>query len=147
MCTVFLLVVVRCVVYTTKNIVEHKFLGAYKEDVQICFSGRIIGEGFFINGASNLFHRSKKLYNTLLWNFRQWSDISMSGIRLSFSVLILCLLLVMTSLHRAVSQSINGKQDGSYFYSVLFFIIILKQGKCNKKQCVLYIGDERIKND
>ena len=105
-----------------------------------------VGEGFFINGASNLFHRSKKLYNTLLWNFRQWSDISMSGIRLSFSVLILCLLLVMTSLHRAVSHSINGKQDGSYFYSVLFFYYYIKTRKMqHKTMCFVHRGMKGLK--
>ena len=45
----------------------------------------------------------------------------MSELRLSLFVLILRLLLVVTSLHRAVSHSSNGEREGGFILFTLYF--------------------------
>ena len=62
-----------------------------------------------------------------------------------FFVLILHLLLVVTSLHIAVSHSSNGEQEGGFILFTLYFLS--KQGKCNnKKMHYLYIRGQKHKN-
>ena len=67
----------------------------------------------------------------------------MSGLRLSLFVLMLCLLLVVTSLHRDVSHSINGDQEEGFILFTLYFLS--KQGKCTQKN-VLFVhkGTKRL---